>query len=161
MLLVVVGNLLANYDKTSTETSDAYLKWAEKYKACGQWFVAFTSPWVYLPNKQRLHNDSANLLWYTILCKLTLKHTEKNIDLVKKLIENGHILLMSLEVKAREQRCGNTETGGWLCHYRLIYFVVTLRWEDNFCHYRPFRINLYYTTVKLVHYASWLRLHHN
>ena len=52
---VIVANL---HKKTSTETSDTYLRCAENYKACGWWFVAFTSLWVYLTHKQKLHNDS-------------------------------------------------------------------------------------------------------
>ena len=64
------------YDKTSTETLDAYLRLVEKYKACGQWFVAFTS------HGYTLHTNGnraiivmfAHLLQYTILHKLTLKN---------------------------------------------------------------------------------------
>ena len=46
------GKSTCSYDKTSTETLDAYLRLVEKYKACGQWFVAFTSPWVHLAHKR-------------------------------------------------------------------------------------------------------------
>ena len=52
------GKSTYTYDKTSTESPDAYLRWAERYKACGQWFVAFTSPWVHLAYKRQLRKNS-------------------------------------------------------------------------------------------------------
>ena len=51
------GKSTCSYDKTSTETPNSYLRSAEKYKACGQCFVAF-SLWVYFAHKQQLCNDS-------------------------------------------------------------------------------------------------------
>ena len=40
--------------------SDAYPRRAKKYKACGQWFVVITSPWVHLAHKQQLRNTLAS-----------------------------------------------------------------------------------------------------
>ena len=40
MPCVVVANLLVAITKTFAETPDTYLSCTEKYKACGQWFVA-------------------------------------------------------------------------------------------------------------------------
>ena len=90
-----------SHDKTSTETPVTYLRLAEKYKACGQWFVAFSSPWVYLAHKRQLRNDynictlaavyRINPIKPTV-CSIQPRY-KKNIDLdsyfFKKLIKNG------------------------------------------------------------------------
>ena len=46
------GKSICSYDKTSTGTPDAYLRLTEEYRACEQWFVDFTSLWVYLRSTQ-------------------------------------------------------------------------------------------------------------
>ena len=64
------GKSTCSYDKTFVETPDAYLRLAEKYQACGQWFVAFQS------HKQQPHNNSnvcALAEVYIVLHKLSLK----------------------------------------------------------------------------------------